>query len=164
MKLSRSALLSGAVNVRLMQVGSRVQGWEGLGSRAGLGPALTTAAHTHTHVSAAAGQRVCVADHLWLPVPPTDIHMYTSHTSQPDVTAVANTHLQLVASVCALLVTSASLVHAVERLPWHDALYFVTTTLTTVGYGDVVVRSMAGEGVAGWGPGAGATSTDSQQL
>lgn len=52
--------------------------------------------------------------------------------------------MQLVASVCALLVTSASLVHAVERLPWHDALYFVTTTLTTVGYGDVVVRSMAG--------------------
>lgn len=69
-----------------------------------------------------------------------------THNLVPTVTAVVNTHPQLVASVCALLVTSASLVHAVERLPWHDALYFVTTTLTTVGYGDVVVRSMAGEG------------------
>ncbi|GLI58482.1 hypothetical protein VaNZ11_000187 [Volvox africanus] len=52
--------------------------------------------------------------------------------------------MQLVASVLALLFTSASLVHAVERLSWHDALYFVTTTLTTVGYGDVVVKTMAG--------------------
>ncbi|GIM15032.1 hypothetical protein Vretimale_17907, partial [Volvox reticuliferus] len=52
--------------------------------------------------------------------------------------------MQLVASVLALLFTSASLVHAVERLSWHDALYFVTTTLTTVGYGDVVVKSLAG--------------------
>jgi hypothetical protein len=32
-----------------------------------------------------------------------------------------------------------------ERLPWHDALYFVTTTLTTVGYGDVVVHSPLGK-------------------
>ncbi len=32
-----------------------------------------------------------------------------------------------------------------ERLPWHDALYFVTTTLTTVGYGDVVVKSPLGK-------------------
>ncbi|EFJ43388.1 hypothetical protein VOLCADRAFT_106827 [Volvox carteri f. nagariensis] len=52
--------------------------------------------------------------------------------------------MQLVASVLALLFTSASLVQAVERLPWHDALYFVTTTLTTVGYGDVVVKTTAG--------------------
>lgn len=29
-------------------------------------------------------------------------------------------------------------------MPFHDALYFVTTTLTTVGYGDVVVKSAHG--------------------
>lgn len=51
-------------------------------------------------------------------------------------------------------------VHIVERIPWHEALWFVTTTLTTgmlrraqlhpylmpatVGFGDVVVRSTLG--------------------
>ena len=29
-------------------------------------------------------------------------------------------------------------------MPFHDAVYFVTTTLTTVGYGDVVVKSSIG--------------------
>ncbi len=37
-------------------------------------------------------------------------------------------------------------VHLVERIPFFDALYFVTTTLTTVGYGDVVAVSPAREG------------------
>ena len=36
-------------------------------------------------------------------------------------------------------------VHLVERIPFFDALYFVTTTLTTVGYGDVVVVSLLGK-------------------
>lgn len=36
-------------------------------------------------------------------------------------------------------------VHLVERIPFFDALYFVTTTLTTVGYGDVVVVSPLGK-------------------
>ena len=40
--------------------------------------------------------------------------------------------LQLVASVLTLLFTTSSIVHLVERIPFHDALYFVTTTLTTV--------------------------------
>ena len=35
-------------------------------------------------------------------------------------------------------------VHLVERMPFFDALYFVTTTLTTVGFGDVVVSSTLG--------------------
>lgn len=39
--------------------------------------------------------------------------------------------LQLVASVLTLLFTTSSIVHLVERIPFHDALYFVTTTLTT---------------------------------
>ena len=57
--------------------------------------------------------------------------------------------LQLVASVLVLLFTSASVVQIVERLPWHDALYFVTTTLTTVGFGDVVCKTPIG----GWADG-----------
>jgi hypothetical protein len=36
-------------------------------------------------------------------------------------------------------------VHLVERIPFHDALYFVTTTLTTVGFGDVVAVSTLGK-------------------
>lgn len=50
----------------------------------------------------------------------------------------------LVASVVAWMFTSASCVAVMEKLPWHDALYFVGSTLTTVGYGDVVVKSSAG--------------------
>ncbi|KAK9826205.1 hypothetical protein WJX81_007538 [Elliptochloris bilobata] len=53
--------------------------------------------------------------------------------------------LQLVASVLTLLFTTSSIVHLVERIPFHDALYFVTTTLTTVGYGDVVAQSNLGK-------------------
>lgn len=53
--------------------------------------------------------------------------------------------LQLTASVAALLFTASSIIHVLERLPFHDALYFVTTSLTTVGYGDVVVRSVLGK-------------------
>ena len=36
-------------------------------------------------------------------------------------------------------------VHLVERIPFFDALYFVTTTLTTVGYGDIVAISPLGK-------------------
>jgi hypothetical protein len=35
----------------------------------------------------------------------------------------------------------------IEKMPFHDAVYFITTTLTTVGYGDVVVKSSIGERV-----------------
>ena len=52
-----------------------------------------------------------------------------------------------------LLFTGASIIHLVAHMPWHDALYFVITTLTTVGFGDVVVTSVAGR--AGRGGGAG---------
>ncbi|EIE18822.1 hypothetical protein COCSUDRAFT_59753 [Coccomyxa subellipsoidea C-169] len=52
---------------------------------------------------------------------------------------------QLVASVLTLLFTTSAIVHLVERIPFFDALYFVTTTLTTVGYGDVVVSSLLGK-------------------
>jgi hypothetical protein len=52
--------------------------------------------------------------------------------------------LWLVASVVAWMFTSASCVAVMEKMPWHDALYFVGSTLTTVGYGDVVVRSSVG--------------------
>ncbi len=36
-------------------------------------------------------------------------------------------------------------VHLMEKMPWHDALYFVTSTITTVGYGDVVITSHTGK-------------------
>ena len=36
-------------------------------------------------------------------------------------------------------------VHLCERIPWHEALYFVTTTLTTVGYGDMVPTTTIGK-------------------
>ena len=52
---------------------------------------------------------------------------------------------QLVASVATLLFTGAAVINLVEKMPFHDALYFVTTTLATVGYGDVVVASAAGK-------------------
>ncbi|KIZ04242.1 Potassium channel subfamily T member 2, partial [Monoraphidium neglectum] len=52
--------------------------------------------------------------------------------------------LWLVASVCAWLFTSAAMVQVIEKMPFHDAVYFITTTLTTVGYGDVVVKSSIG--------------------
>lgn len=51
----------------------------------------------------------------------------------------------LFASVIAWLFTSASCVAVMEKWVWHDALYFVTSTLTTVGYGDVVVKSSLGK-------------------
>ncbi len=35
--------------------------------------------------------------------------------------------------------------HLCERIPWHEALYFVTTTLTTVGYGDMVPTTTVGK-------------------
>ncbi|KAF8071241.1 Kcnt2 [Scenedesmus sp. PABB004] len=50
----------------------------------------------------------------------------------------------LVASVVAWLFTSASCVAVMEKWAWHDAFYFVTSTITTVGYGDVVVKSSLG--------------------
>eukprot|EP00884_Botryococcus_braunii_P010005 jgi/Botrbrau1/19005/Bobra.0100s0039.1 len=52
---------------------------------------------------------------------------------------------QLVASVLSLLFTTSSIVVLVERIPFHEALYFVTTTLTTVGFGDVVAVSPVGK-------------------
>ena len=40
--------------------------------------------------------------------------------------------LQLVASVSTLLFTASALIVILEKCPFHDALYFVVTTLTTV--------------------------------
>ncbi len=48
--------------------------------------------------------------------------------------SLSNISLQLLAQV-----------HLVERIPFFDALYFVTTTLTTVGYGDIVAISPLGK-------------------
>ncbi|KAL3142086.1 hypothetical protein ABBQ32_004709 [Trebouxia sp. C0010 RCD-2024] len=58
--------------------------------------------------------------------------------------AASSRLFQLVTSVLTLLFTTSSIVHLVERIPWHEALYFVTTTLTTVGFGDMVPITFVG--------------------
>lgn len=51
----------------------------------------------------------------------------------------------LVSSVLALILTSSCVIQIVERIPWHDALYLSSTTLTTVGLGDVSPASVLGK-------------------
>ena len=49
------------------------------------------------------------------------------------LTGAASVRLfQLIASVATLLFTASSVIVLLERRPFHDALYFVVTTLTTV--------------------------------
>jgi hypothetical protein len=55
--------------------------------------------------------------------------------------------LSLIASVGALAATGAALVSAVERMPLHDALYFVLSSLSTIGFGDIVARTLPGRAV-----------------
>ena len=71
--------------------------------------------------------------------------MHASSSGRLLASAASVRLFQLVASVATLLFTTSAVVNLVERIPFHDALYFVTTTLTTVGYGDVVVKSTAGK-------------------
>ncbi|GMH45499.1 hypothetical protein BSKO_13456 [Bryopsis sp. KO-2023] len=52
---------------------------------------------------------------------------------------------QLLTSIIVVIFTAASILHPFENMSWHEALYFVVTTLTTVGYGDVVVESGIGK-------------------
>lgn len=47
----------------------------------------------------------------------------------------------LVASFATLCAAAVAFFHVVERLPWLDAVYFVVVTITTVGYGDISLRS-----------------------
>ena len=67
--------------------------------------------------------------------------MHASSSGRLLASAASVRLFQLVASVATLLFTTSAIVNVVERIPFHDALYFVTTTLTTVGFGDVVVVS-----------------------
>ncbi|GAB4817363.1 hypothetical protein N2152v2_004409 [Parachlorella kessleri] len=54
---------------------------------------------------------------------------------------------QLLAAVFMLLFTTTAIVQIVERMPFHQAMYFVLITLTTVGYGDVVATTFLGKAV-----------------
>ncbi|PSC70953.1 transcription factor MYB44-like isoform B [Micractinium conductrix] len=54
---------------------------------------------------------------------------------------------QLLTSVLILLFTTSSIIQIVEKMPFHQALYLVVTTLTTVGFGDVVATSFLGKAV-----------------
>ena len=52
---------------------------------------------------------------------------------------------QLSMSVAMLLFMATSAIQIVEQIPFHRALYFVATTLSTVGYGDVVATTLLGQ-------------------
>ena len=61
------------------------------------------------------------------------------------LTAGANFRLvQLATSIFMLLFAASAVIQVVEQLPFHKALYLVATTLSTVGYGDVVATSFLG--------------------
>jgi len=77
--------------------------------------------------------------------PKMDIAL-TFATCQRHTTLLMCLQVWLMASVVAWMFTSASCVAVMEKMVWHDALYFVASTLTTVGYGDVVVKSSMGKG------------------
>lgn len=56
----------------------------------------------------------------------------------------------LVSQVFVMLLGGALQVQIVERMPFHQAMYFVLITLTTVGYGDIVAKvGAAGESMGG---------------
>jgi hypothetical protein len=136
MRLSQGALLAGAVNVPLLWLVASVMAWlftsaaivqvgGRRGRRGGL-PASEAMDHDTQAPRAWAGRAL--------------LHCTTATPSPPRPALSQRTpphpnprpHPQVI-----------------EKMPWHDALYFVTTTLTTVGYGDVVVKSSVGE----WGGG-----------
>jgi voltage-gated potassium channel Kch len=61
------------------------------------------------------------------------------------LTAGANFRLvQLATSVLMLLFVASAIIQVVEQMPFHKAMYLVATTLSTVGYGDVVATSLLG--------------------
>ena len=51
----------------------------------------------------------------------------------------------LTVTVSTLLLSSAAVVQLVEGLQWHEAFYFIVTTLTTVGFGDITPSTTLGE-------------------
>ncbi|KAL4448241.1 hypothetical protein ABPG75_005460 [Micractinium tetrahymenae] len=74
------------------------------------------------------------------------LHLSTRHGAW--LSTGANFRLfQLLTSVLILLFTTSSVIQIVERMPFHQALYLVVTTLTTVGFGDVVAQTYLGKAV-----------------
>ena len=53
--------------------------------------------------------------------------------------------LLLIALFAGVIVTGVLFFYHVEGLPWVDAIYFTSVTLTTVGYGDFVPQTVAGK-------------------
>jgi len=71
------------------------------------------------------------------------LHLSTKHGRW--LTAGANFRLvQLTTSVFMLLFVASAIIQVVEQMPFHKAMYLVATTLSTVGYGDVVATSVLG--------------------
>lgn len=71
------------------------------------------------------------------------LHLSTKRGSW--LTAGANFRLiQLATSIFMLLFVASAIIQIVEQMPFHKAVYLVATTLSTVGYGDVVATSFIG--------------------
>lgn len=71
------------------------------------------------------------------------------HLSSTDVVdgAIRVKIAQLLATIVGVVFTSASAIHLFENMPWHVALYFVVTTLTTVGFGDIAIETVMGRSI-----------------
>ncbi|KYQ88167.1 calcium-activated BK potassium channel [Tieghemostelium lacteum] len=63
------------------------------------------------------------------------------------VTTLVNKIASLILSIIILIVLFASLITEIEKVSFHDSLYFAVVTLSTVGYGDITPKTVLGRWV-----------------